>query len=85
MKLGSELTGLELSSVERGSSLRWPLRPENSTRNESPFAAIIGSIFRALECFWGSKHSASGSDSEGGLIFRGFWVPSLSPLHSAFG
>lgn len=51
-KSGSDLTGSERSTVQRGSSLRWPLWPENPTRNESSFAASIGSIswFLGVEC-----------------------------------
>lgn len=44
MKSGSDRIGLERSTVERGSILRWPLWPEKPTRNESSFVATIGSI-----------------------------------------
>lgn len=44
MKSGSDLMGLARSTVERGSTLRWPLWPEKPTRKDSSFVAWIGSI-----------------------------------------
>ena len=44
MKSGRDFTGLVRSTVESGSTLRWPLWPENATRKASSFVAWMRSI-----------------------------------------
>lgn len=44
IKSGRDFNGLDRSTGGRGSSLRWPLWPENPTLNETSFAAVIRSM-----------------------------------------
>lgn len=48
MKSGRDFTGLVRSTVESGSTLRWPLWPEKATRKASSFVAWMRSISYGL-------------------------------------